>query len=84
MRHARRTRCRRRRPNSAPPTDVILVVRLFGLEFLHIELAQPSDTTDDDWSRDLSGGITASTPINVALRPADDMARPEWDYPEEE
>lgn len=59
---------------------MIFVLRLLGLEVLYIELAQPE--AEDDLSRDLSGGTVASTPINVALRPADDMARPEWDYEE--
>jgi hypothetical protein len=43
-----------------------LTLRLLGIEVFHVSTdAEPGD----DKSRDLSGGVCASTPINVAWRP---------------
>ena len=47
---------------------MIFTLRLLGLEVLHIELAQP----DDDCSRDLSGGVTSSYPVQLTQPYRDD------------
>ena len=55
-----------------------LTLRILGTEVFHFSTdPEPAE----DRSRDLSGGVVASTPINVAYRPGEeDMGeRPVWE-----